>query len=301
MQVLGTGKLGLRCMTDREDIHSLARPQLALNSSHFHQWLSPDGAPWAMFYRQGDNYLIRFVDQIDFLIDGVGGNISAFPVPAVPAHIAQHLYMNFARPFALSLQDALVLHASAIEIEDFAFVFVGDSGSGKSTLTANFCKQGNRFLGDDGVQIEGRETAYSAIPNHPSIRLWSDSRTQWDAAGFSDNSDRRPDDKYCLTADPETSFCDEAKPLGCIYFLGTGNTSSVAIEKMTSAKALVAMLQHSFLLDVASRDSLGGHFNLVSQFAKSDTSFYALDYPREYDMIPEVCESITAHAMASVG
>ncbi|HOX04615.1 MAG TPA: hypothetical protein P5555_20550 [Candidatus Paceibacterota bacterium] len=153
------------------------RPQPPLNSTPFHLWTAPDGSPWTYFYLRGHHYIARFPGMADFELSADGASIRCYPVPGTPLPTIEHLYLNQVLPLALSRQGKLVFHASAIESQAGALVFMGPSGRGKSTLAASFAQKGFRILADDALQIDKTgDGRCQARPGHRSIRLWADSQ-----------------------------------------------------------------------------------------------------------------------------
>lgn len=274
-----------------------ATPQEPIPEQFFHQWKSPEGGQWVLFYRTGPNYLIRFVDLADFTISADAQEIHIAPIAGVAQSQIEHLYLNLVLPLALSHQNKLVLHASAVEVDDFSLVFAATSGGGKSTLAASFANAGYRFLTDDGVELQADGATYLVQPNHPSIGLWSDSSEQL----FSTNSPMTgepttPGKLSFLMAD-QALFCDQPRPLKHVYFLGDGSAEELSIVPVVGAEVMANILRNSFLLDVEARSALTQNFDQISQFAQQ-AKFYCLDYPRRYELLPHICETVVAHARA---
>jgi len=65
----------------------------------------------------------------------------------------------------------LPLHASAIELEGRALLFMGKSGAGKSTLAAAFETGGHPLLADDVVGIRNNRGRNMALPGFRRVRL----------------------------------------------------------------------------------------------------------------------------------
>ncbi len=105
----------------------------------------PDGTVWTQFYRTAVGYLLRFPNLADFTISTDGREVVAYQAEGVSDQTIDHLRLNQVQPLALSRQFKLVLHAAAIEIENFAVVFLGKSGQGKSTLAVGFQPMDSAF------------------------------------------------------------------------------------------------------------------------------------------------------------
>lgn len=271
--------------------HEWAMPQAA----GFHQWLRPDGMPWAIFSHINAGYLVQFPDLVNFEISIDGAMINAYPIFGVSPQTVEHLYLNQIYPLALSRQFKLVLHGGAVELGANAVAFLGMSGRGKSTLTASFSTNGYRFLTDDGLQLAKGEVGYLAQPSHPSIRLWDDSG----AALIPDTAQAAPPVDYTpksrFLADDVVAYCNQPRPLRAVYFLGEGHADTVSIDPISGRDAMIELVKHSFLLDIEAREMLTHHFGQLVELVKTPM-FFRLDYPRQYEMLPEVREAVIRHA-----
>jgi len=275
-----------------------ARPLAPVPEVPFHQWAFPDGTLWTQFFRQGAGYLLRFPDLADFEVSADGARVQGFPAPGVTSATVEHLYLNQVLPLALSRQGKLMLHGSAVDIGGQGVAFLGESGRGKSTLAASFATEGTRFLTDDGLLLEWVGEQCLIIPSHPSIRLWQDS----------ENALMNPDaatapavsftSKSRFLAGQGIPFCDEARPLRRVFFLGDGESETPTIEALRPAEALIELVKHSFLLDIEARDMLVRHFDDLTRLADLPI-YFRLDYPRDYEALGAVREAIVRHALDS--
>lgn len=261
----------------------------------FHEWAFPNGTLWTRFFHTDTGYLLRFPNLADFTVSPDGREVVANPVPGLSRQTIEHLYQNQVLPLALSRQFKLVLHASAIEIENFAVAFMGASGQGKSTLAAHFSTRGNRFLTDDGLQLEKGEDGYLIQPSHPSIRLWEDSSAALipETTAAAPAVDYTPKSRFL--ADDEVAYCDEPRPLHALYFLGEGSTNAVSIEPISGRDAMIELVKNCFLLDIEEREMLMHHFGQLSELARIPM-FFRLDYPRRYEWLPQVRDVVIRHA-----
>jgi hypothetical protein len=260
----------------------------------FHQWILANNSVWATFYRTNSGYRIRFPDLADFTLSLDGKRIAAYPVAGVSPQTLEHLYLNQVLPLALSRQLRLVFHAGAIAIGNHAIAFLGSSGQGKSTLTASFATNGYPFLTDDGLQLENRQGIRYALPSHPSIRLWSDSRQTLisELAAAAPAIDYNP--KVRLLAGGDVLYCNQAQPLLAMYFLGDGRTDFISIEPVSSRDAMIELVRHSFLLDIEERQMLSHHFAQLTDMVKKPI-FFKLNYPRQYSLLGDVRDAIIGH------
>jgi hypothetical protein len=272
-----------------------ARLQAHLASPPFHTWAFPDGTLWTEFHRADGDYLLRFPHLADFLVSVDACAVTCIPVPEVPEGTARHLYLNQVLPLVLSKLGKLVFHASAVEIGAGAVAFVGESGRGKSTLAASFAVSGCRFLTDDGLVVEPSGEGFEVLPSHPSIRLWDDS----EAALIPPAARRAPPVHYTskarFLADDELAFCAVPRSLLRVYFLCDGTTERLEMRRLSAAETLVEWVKHSFLLDIEEQPRLASHFDQVAALANQPIH-YRLDYPRRFEELAAVRQTILAHA-----
>ncbi|MBL0244850.1 MAG: hypothetical protein IPQ22_12960 [Rhodoferax sp.] len=198
-------------------------------------------------------------------------------------------------PLALARQGMLVLHASAVEIGDSAVAFIGASGMGKSTLAASFATNGFRFLTDDGLLLEPRQDACYVLPSHPSIRLWDDSQDALIGVEVNIAPPVQFTRKVRFLAGESVAFCDQARPLRRIYFLGENFDSPLEFVSMSPALALIELVKHSFLLDIEMKDLLAAQFEKLSALV-SQPLCYQLNFPRSFDSLAAIRQAIVEHS-----
>lgn len=271
------------------------RAQSAVTGSPFHRWTFPDGTLWTEFFRQGSDYLLRFPDLADFKIDGAGKTILGWRAPGASQAALEHLYLNQALPLALSRQGRFVLHASAVDLGEHCVAFLGPSGRGKSTLAASFAANASRFLTDDGLRLEWQDACLMALPSHPSLRLWEDSRRAVTGEGAVLAPSLEYTDKSRLLAGQALPHRPEPLPIRAFYFLGEDPALNCQATPLRPMDAALQLVRNSFLLDTEEREMLARHFDEVSRIAALPIHFQ-FDYPRRYDALPAVRDYIARHA-----
>ena len=271
------------------------RPQLDLCGEPFHEWTQPDKTLWASFYRTAAGYLVRFPALADFEISLDGANVVCWPTDGTTAGSIQHLFLNQVTPLALSRQGRLMLHASAVAVDDYCVAFLGMSGRGKSTLAASFAASGMPFLTDDGLSIEWDGQQYVVLPSHPSVRLWQDSQLALLGADTTQAPPVQFTSKARFLAGDLLPFCAERRELRRVYFLGTGSAPAPCFERLSPGASVIELVKHSFLLDIDEQAALASHFDALTELARQ-LAFYRLDYPRRFDALPAVRSAIVQHA-----
>lgn len=265
--------------------------QAALETAPFKEWLAGDGTLWAQFFRAENGYTLRFPGLADFRLSSHGRDATCEPTPGVSEETVRHLYLNQILPLALSRQGKLVLHASAVDLGGQAVAFLGESGRGKSTLAASLAMRGHSLLTDDGLTVDDAGGGIRALPSHPSLRLWDDSREALLAGRVRLAPPLTYTAKARLLAEGVFPFCAEPRPLGRAYVLGGGQAGGIVLLRMSSRDALIELVKHSFVLDAGERDVLTSQFDRLSRVAQRLPVFH-LDFPRRFEMLDEVRRAI---------
>lgn len=284
-------------MPDQPSLHVLPpAEQPRLDQEPTQVWHLPNEEPWCRIYRMGDAYRMRFPGFADFIAHR-NGNVECHPVAGTDEATLQHLYLNQVLPAVLSLLNRPAFHASCVAMDGMAIAFIGASGRGKSTLATYLGLQGHPLLTDDGVELRWSNGSYIALPSHPAIRLWGDS-----------SNELLPNDAVSLPPVSYTSkgryrsdglmpFARQPMPLRRAYFLGDGSADTIAIAPLRSHAAHIAWVEHSPTLDTQDGQRLKSQFEQVTRLVEMGIS-YTLDYPRRYDILPEVAAALLEH-MAS--
>lgn len=276
-----------------------ARPQEPVEGEPFHSYTFDDGTVWTEFFHSRHGYLLRFPGLADFEVSVDGRQVIAYPTDGTDDATVEHLYINQLVPLALSRQGLPAFHASVVTVPGGAVAFLGKTGMGKSTLAASFALQGGTFLTDDALLIEEQADGCRAQPSHASIRLWEDSV---EALVGNDVEKAGPisySDKARLLAGGALSYTDEPQPLLAAFVLEREDVGSVYIRELTGLDRYMGWLQNSFLLDVKDNDLLARHFEWTHRISGTVPTF-ALDYPRDYGMLPKVRIAVRDH-LASLG
>lgn len=274
-----------------------ARPQAPPGGKAFNAWTIDEERCWLEFYRNGEDYLLRFPDLADFEVSRDGRSIAAAPVPGVGEGTLEHLFLNQVRPLSLNLQGRLAFHASAVAVGGYAIAFFGATGRGKSTLAASFARNGYPFLTEDVLEIRSDAGRTLALPSHPSIRLWDDS-----AAKLVDGRAREVLPVEYTTKARYLAGCglahfDRPLPLLAAYHLGDGSASRIVIEAKSPSQCVVELIRQSFQLDIENSTTLKRHFVEVAEFCAT-IPCHELDYPRDYHELDATRAAIIAHAAA---
>ena len=270
--------------------HEPAREQAPLAEPDFARWRSEDGEVRATFHRVPEGFLVRFLDRADFSIALDAGVVTCRPAVG-SSRAVRDLYLNQILPMIRGHLGELVLHASAVAIDGGAVAFVAPTGRGKSTLAAAFARAGMPFLSDDGLSVHQEESGYAARPNRPSFRLWQDSEA---IVLGSEMPEEYEDDKSRVEASPALPFQPEPLPLRAMYFLGAGDSAEPSITELPALDIVAELMNHTFFLDAEDRSRMKRHLDVLTRLAEAVPG-YALDFPRDYERLPDVIAAVSIH------
>lgn len=271
-----------------------ARSQERMDVMPFHHYVSSDGTVWTEFYRAAEGYLLRFPDLADFEVSADGTEVVAHPANGTDAATVEHLYINQLVPLALSRQGQPAFHASVVTVPGGAVAFLGDTGMGKSTLAASYALNNAAFLTDDALIVEESGDNIRAQPSHASLRLWEDSVEALVGSEIAEAGPVSYSSKTRLLAGDALVHSDEAQPLIAAFVLEMQDASSVAIRALNGLDRYMGWLDNSFLLDIEDHDLLARHFEWTHRISGTVPTL-ALDYPRDYGILPEVRNAVHQH------
>ncbi len=165
--------------------------------------------------------------------------------PASGAH-DQFLSLAIGGPImALLLQQRglLLLHASAISMNNGAVVFLGGQGWGKSTLAAALYERGHSLISDDLCAIQSDGDNPAALPAFPQLRMWPDAVTF-----LKDSPETLPrinpeSDKRAYPA--LRRFVERPIPLRRVYVLALAE-GTAEIEVVQPQEAFSELVRHTY-------------------------------------------------------
>lgn len=139
----------------------------------------------------------------------------------------------------------LPLHASAIERDGRAVLFVGPSGAGKSTLAAAFAQRGHRLLADDVAAIVMEDGRPMVLPGYPQLKLWSDGLARIGASAEALPRVESRREKFGLAV-PE-NHCGAPLPLERAYVLQpSADARAVELEELRGMHKLTPLLGNTY-------------------------------------------------------
>jgi len=218
--------------------------------------------------------------------------------------LASHALMGLVMSVMLERRGLLCLHASGVNVNGTAAVFLGDKGAGKSTTTGAMLAQGHVPISDDLIALD-----FSLTPCHPpmihpgfsSTKLYPDSIA---ALGLRDDPSDRKIHHTTIKKQKQMSVPVEAEPvaLGALFVLQRSQeTSEVYFQRQPPQSALQAVMRYAFKARYGEtkmgRESLVRHMKMCSAVV-AKTPVYNLFLPQDLDRLAEIPPTI-AYALKS--
>jgi hypothetical protein len=169
-----------------------------------------------------------------------GHEIVFEPPPGMDPDLLRVLLSGRMMAFLLRQRGWLPLHASAIEIQGQAVLFLGASGSGKSTTAAAFYSRGHEVIADDvsAVRVIGSGECQVRVAG-PRIRLLDDSR-----AAFAGTRPKGIFQWRKSLFDLTRGKQQELAQVNRIYVLDFG--CAISAERLTPMSAVAILSAHTF-------------------------------------------------------
>lgn len=191
-------------------------PDIAVRSGQVPAALEQASARGATWEIAGDKLLFRVPDVARFLLSG-GREIAFEAAPGVATGDISIFLLGTVLGILLHQRGQIVLHASAVRVNDKAVLFCGPSGAGKSTLAAALAQRGFPLVADDfcAVTVSGAG-AVIVQPDGRNLKLWAHAIQKLDLAERRGARVRNRLEKFFV--EPAAVFT-EPLPLGTVYAL----------------------------------------------------------------------------------
>jgi hypothetical protein len=233
---------------------------------------------------------ISYFGLADFLIDFGRRNIDIHSRANCSAETERHFLHDDILPRIIAHQGALVLHASAVLIDNSVVIFLGPSGGGKSSLAVSLHNAGHRLLGDDAIVVSTRHDDIAARAVYRSLRLYPDSIDALSLGTAHLTPVASYTDKRSIIF-PDVEDADEPLPIRAAFLLGPPQGESISLQPMTPSEACMAFVEHSFWLDPLDLGRTKRRIVQASTLAEQ-IRCHRLSFPRDYAVLPSVHHAI---------
>lgn len=221
-------------------------------------WLHEEGEPGARITRGDAAVVLEYRDGTRFRIEP-GVITTAWTTTA--EDMATYL-LGPVLALVLRQRGHLVLHASAVVVNDHALLFAGAAGAGKSTTATAFVAGGAAMLTDDVAAVRWEDSRPLILPGYPRLRLWDDS-----AAALFGAAEALPlltptwEKRY---ADTAASFLDRPVPLRAVVALAP-REEATRIHRIHGHEAVIAVLARTSVPALIHEETRGTELAQVAE------------------------------------
>ena len=255
-----------------------------------------DGASIAYLYRLDTCDVLRFTHVADFYL-WPERIVCHLLDPAYQYLVEIHL-LGSVLSFWLERQGIPALHASAVVVAGRVAVFLSTNSGGKSALAATLMQAGHALLSDDILPVELAHGTCVGRPGYPQMRMWPD-EAQHFLGHYEDLPQVHPaysKRRVLVGRDGLGSFCDEARPLACLYlperYELAAAGADIAIMPLSRRDAMMELVRNSFAAGIA--DAIGRQPQRLDLFAQMvcQVPMRRLVYPSGFEHLPRVRQAI---------
>lgn len=257
-------------------------------------WPASQGSDEAAFSRAGRTRYIRVGKTITATVSDEDLQIGA--AEGVDAATLRHVLLDQILPLTLASAGLTVLHASAVDIDGGAVLFIGDAGAGKSTLAAALSLRGFALLADDGVLLDERSDGVHAVPSYPGVRLWPDAAGASGLRGFGQSTMTASSPKRRLI--PRQPVTAAARPIAAIYSLSVATDGRTRLARMSRRDATLALLRNAFTPEPDVPHRLAAQFDRACRFSRT-LPVWSLACARDLTALAELADAVVRHGRAA--
>ena len=258
-----------------------------------HHWRDPSGAISLSFAYGGSDAILHFPD-VAKVTASADGTISLTRAHGTSDETLCHILIDQVLPRLLAQRGSLVVHGAAAIIDDKSGIaLVGETGHGKSTLSAALAKTGVRLLTDDCFLLESDDAGVRAVPTYPGLRLLPDSLAALYGEHIPETSPvAHYTEKRRLAPAEHADPPHSSAPITAILALQAPSASpEICVTPLQPQQACIELVRNTFQLDLTDMPRVG---KLVARAAQVTTHIpvFALSYPRDFTLLPEVVRKI---------
>ena len=236
-------------------------------------------------------YSLRFPKVASFTISTSGKLEKIYPEELGSERNIEHLTTHQVKPRQLTLRGNFVLHASAVTVNGVVVPFIGDSGAGKSTLAYAISKREQFDLfSDDYVAIESLDGISLATGDDCSPRLWDESLEHFrikdgESALVSDYSNKRR-----VTVSSEVN----QGAIKALYVLAESSQNEIEIKEISGHARFITLIRSAFRFNPNDSKLSATEYERISDLI-DNAPLFSLNYPRSYEMLGSVSDTVIEH------
>ena len=248
------------------------------------------GATWQI---AGDKFLFQVPRIARFLLTG-GREILFEPATGAEAGDVSIFVIGTVFGILLHQRGEIVLHASAVRVNDKAVLFCGPSGAGKSTLAAALAQRGFPLVADDLCAVTVAPGAAPTVqPDGRHLKLWAQAIEKLDLAERRGAAVRNKLEKFFV--EPAAALA-EPLPLGAVYALREARPPHTpGIERPNVVDAALILRRSAYRPLVVNRmGQKADYFRAATAIANAAGIFY-LTRALNFSAMPEVAGWLEQH------
>lgn len=220
--------------------------------------------------RTAGEYFIRYINGLTFCFDSaIRRVLASCSSPMTHADVCSFL-LGPVMGIALRIKGITCLHASVVEVNGVAVVFVGPMGSGKSTTAAILARNGHAVLADDVAALERCKGAFIVRPAYPFLNLLPDSMSLVFGAKERAREPSGDAEKIQLVLEERgLEFWERSLVLGKIYLLDrTNQASETAVNPIQPKEAFIELTCQTYANKILDPEMRSREFEMISELVK---------------------------------
>ncbi|MBA3366509.1 MAG: hypothetical protein H0U03_12140 [Actinobacteria bacterium] len=254
----------------------------------------PDGAANRVRHRSTVDETRLFLESVGRLLVRRGKEIVVDAARAAAPGTVRAFVLGPGIATLLAQRGRLVLHASAVEIEDRAIALLGGSGWGKSTTAAALNARGYALVADDVLALDLDSRPVQAFPGFPQLKLWREAAAYLRAPAEEWTRYNPLLDKGFQPPASGVAVRPLALAAACILDEG----EEVEVEALSPRDAAIEFVRHSWAAGILRTTAPREHFANCSTLARN-VPLFRLRRPQVLERLADVLEMIESQ-MAGV-
>jgi hypothetical protein len=250
---------------------------------------SAAGPTWEI---AGSRFLLRVPGIARFLLES-GRDITVETENASPPSDIAIFLLGTVFGILLHQREHIVLHASAVRVNDKAVLFCGRSGTGKSTLAAALDSRGFDLVTDDLCAITTTAGGPAVQPDGRLLKLWAQTIDQLDLSARRREAVRDRLEKYYVEP---TAASSAPLPLGAIYVLREARPGDVSgIERQNAVDAVVWVRHSAYRPSLVRRMGQRANYFHAATTIADRVGVFLLTRTLDFAEMPDVISRLERH------
>jgi hypothetical protein len=253
----------------------------------------PNGDGFERAMQIGDDEIGFYFEQVGSFLVRNGCEIVVDPYEGAEEELVRLPLIGIVMAALLQQRGKLVLHASAVSVNDKAVVFLGWKGAGKSTTSAMMYGRGHTMISDDIVALENVEIGAPLVaPGFPHFKLMPETA----ASVLGDDSETLS--RICTGLEKRfrsssNNFLKKEILLQAIYLLEEGD--QLEAQVLRPQEAITTLIANTYLARYGKQLIQKNHAvtnlrqcsNIVNHIP-----VYRLVRPKSFDLLDNLAELI---------